>query len=179
MGMLIMLGIGKSSYVNEDAVANVIRYVTRTRKNEDRRDELIAYGGAGVGYYLGSEMMIQQFLYVQRNHNIHYRRGRRIYHEVLTIREDELDKLNRDKHIINRIAAECCMIYYQQGHQVVYAAHWDSEKYLHIHFVVNTINFIDGKKWHTDMRERRSREKKFNEIMRTYFPPISFEELMA
>ena len=179
MGMLIMLGGRKASYVNEDAVANVIRYVTRTRKNEDRRNELFGYGGAGVGYYLEPEMMIQQFLYVQCNHNIHYRRGRRMYHEVLTIREDEFDKLNRDMSIANRIALECCMIYYLQGHQVVYAVHWDQDKFVHIHFAVNTISFIDGRKWHTSMREGTSREKKFNEIMRGYFPPASLEELTA
>ena len=42
----------------------------------------------------------------------------------------------------------CYKEYFQQGFQVVYAVHWDNNKSLHVHFVINTINFKDGKKWH-------------------------------
>lgn len=45
MAMLTMMGRRKGNYMNEDAVGKVIRYITRTRKNEDRADELITWGG--------------------------------------------------------------------------------------------------------------------------------------
>ena len=42
MGKLFNMNYG--GYFNEDAVSNVIRYITRTRKNEDRKNELIGWG---------------------------------------------------------------------------------------------------------------------------------------
>lgn len=51
--------------MNEDAVEKVIRYITRTRKNEDRADELITWGGMGVGCYASSELVIERFRAVQ------------------------------------------------------------------------------------------------------------------
>lgn len=62
MGKLIQRTRG--TYVNDDAVENVIRYVTRTRPDEDRRNELIFFGGAGVSQE--PEQMIVQFKYIQR-----------------------------------------------------------------------------------------------------------------
>ena len=32
----------------------------------------------------------------------------------------------------------------------------------HIHFVVNTVNFMTGKKWHTNFRQSYNREQDFN-----------------
>ena len=57
------------------------------------------------------------------------------------------------------------MQYYQMGHQAVFGVHWEPEKRCHIHFAVNSINFIDGRKWHTSMPEIKGREAVFNEIL--------------
>lgn len=45
--MAILITMRKGKYTNNDAVENVLRYVTRTRPMEDRADELIAWGGWG------------------------------------------------------------------------------------------------------------------------------------
>ena len=63
---------------------------------------------------------------------------------------------------------ECCQVYFQIGHQAVFAVHWESEKRCHIHFAVNTINFQDGRKWHSSFPEIKQREAIFNEILRKY-----------
>ena len=80
MGELINI---KGAYKNKDAVSNVIKYVTRTRENETRHNELISYGGAGVSNYTEPMQMIYMFDTIQKLHGINYRKGRRIFHEVL------------------------------------------------------------------------------------------------
>ena len=41
----------KKNYTNLDAVEYLIHYVTRTRENEDRAGDLIAYGAVGADYF--------------------------------------------------------------------------------------------------------------------------------
>lgn len=168
MGILMMMCRGK--YVNEDAVENVIHYITRSRVNEGRREELMGYGGAGVGIYLLPDQIIGQFLYIQKVHGIDARKRRRVYHEVFGLQDSEFAELNCDMDVLHRFARECCQVYYQRGYQVVYAIHWEpfNGKKMHIHFAVNTISFRDGKKWHTSKVDLRERERLFNGVLDYY-----------
>lgn len=163
MALLTMMTYGK--YNNKDAVENVLRYIMRIRKYEDRANELLAYGGTGVPLYSTPELMIQQFLYVQKLFRIDSRNGRRMHHEVLNLRDEEYEKLGSSIQNLYQYALNCCMVYFEQGHQVVFAIHWERCKRLHIHFAVNAINFITGKKWHTSMNEVADRERIFRHLL--------------
>lgn len=170
MAMLMMMRHG--SYKNADAIENVIRYITRTRKNEDRRDELIAWGGMGIGYYASPELVIEQFHYVQDVFGIS-KGGRKLYHETLNITEKEFEWLGNDYGRIYQAAVKCAELYYMNGYQVVFAIHDAKKKHglnkgVHIHFVVNAVNFMTGKKWHANMRESHSREISFNWNLREF-----------
>lgn len=170
MAMLTMMGRRNGNYVNKDAIENVIRYITRTRKNEDRGHELIDWGGMGVGCYASPELVIEQFHYVQNAYG--KADGRKVYHEVLGFTEEEFDRMWRDYGLVYRIAMENASKYYSMGHQVVFAIHHapkdngSRNSGVHIHFVVNTVNFMNGKKWHTSFRQKYSREQGFNQNMR-------------
>lgn len=65
----------RGNYTNEDAVKNVLHYVTRTRAAEDREDECLMCGGKGVVIYQPVDYMIQQIEYVQKMFGIKRRRG--------------------------------------------------------------------------------------------------------
>ena len=93
MGKLVQKTRG--TYVNDDAVENVIRYVTRTRANEDRRNELIFFGGAGVAQE--PEQMITQFKYIQRAFRSSANLGKKITHEVFSFHQQEMQELDLDK----------------------------------------------------------------------------------
>lgn len=159
---------GCSRYSNINAVENLIRYVTRTRNNEKRAKDLIVYGGAGVGYYLSPEEMIRQFLYVQKANKIDLRNGRRAYHEIFCISDDEARSLHMSREELWNFGMECCQVFYMMGFQVVFAVHWEKEKRLHIHFVVNSINYRDGHKFHTNFAEKEQREEIFNQILQNH-----------
>lgn len=156
------------NYSNADAVENLLYYVTRTRANEKRKNDLINYGAVGADYFHSVDDMIQQFCYIQHIHGINTRRGRRMYHEVFNLEDCELERLAYAPEMLWQVGMECCQVYYQTGHQAVFAVHWEPEKRCHIHFVVNSINFITGAKWHTKLPEIKAREENFNEILRKY-----------
>lgn len=156
------------NYSNVDAVENLLRYITRTRKNEDRKDDLINYGAMGTDYFHSVDNMIQQFRYIQYIHGINTRRGRRMYHEILNLKDCEFERLAHSSEMLWQVGMECSQVYYQMGHQTVFAVHWEPVKRCHIHFAVNTINFWNGRKWHTTLPEIKQREGMFNEILRKY-----------
>ncbi len=175
MGMLISMayqenpnynyGKRRANYSNAKAVENVIRYITRSRINETRRQDLISYGGLGINCFGRPEEIINQFLYVQHVYNIEARKGRRLYHEVFLLSDEEYCRLCQDMDQVNALAIELCNVYYQMGHQVVYAIHYEENKHLHIHFVFNSINVVTGKKWHEYKHDVARRERLFNEIL--------------
>ena len=161
------------SYTNKDAVRNVLAYVLRVRDDERRRAELLFWGGFGIPVYDYEENVIKSFLCVQDTYNISSRKGRRIFHETVTMTPMEFNGLGNNYGVLKAVIEEYCYKeYFQQGFQVVYAVHWDKNKSLHVHFVINTINFKDGKKWHTSYEETAERETTFNSILRKYQSPI-------
>ena len=91
-----------------------------------------------------------------------------MYHEVFNLWDWEAERLDSAEEWLWRVGMECCEVYYMMGHQAVFAVHWDPEKRCHIHFAVNTINFRDGRKWHSSMAEIEQRGKIFNDILRKY-----------
>ena len=165
MGKLINMG---GRYANADAVDNVIRYVTRTRSDEQRKGELQGYGGLGFFRYDTTETIIACFKAVQNAYGIRYRKGKRMFHEVFSITDREFGGINCDMKLLNQIALELCWEYYRQGFQVVYAIHWDKEKKLHIHFAVNAVSFMTGKKFITSAKGNSERERLFNEKLYHY-----------
>lgn len=178
MGMLMQMREG--NYTNKNAVGNCIRYITRTRINENRQGELIAWGGMGVGCYTVPELAIQQFCGVQKAYG---KGGRKLFHEVYNLRDEEFERLGCNYVFVYQIAVRCAEYYYRFGHQVVFAIHHvrnvqKGNKGVHIHFVINSVNFMTGGKWHTGMKESYGREMMFNQIMRDFveekFNPLEF-----
>lgn len=155
---------GSKYYTNPDAVEKVIRYVTRTRQIEDRKNELIAIGGRGVYFNFSIEHIINQFLSMQNFYNINQRGGRRVFHEAYCLSDQDFINLNCDYANVYALAEKISDCYLQDRHQVLFAIHHDPEKKVHIHFVVNTVNYESGKKYHSSKEDLKRREKKFNEI---------------
>lgn len=178
MGMLMQMREG--NYTNKTAMENCIRYATRTRVNEERQDELIGWGGMGVGCYTVPELAIQQFCGVQK---VYGKGGRKLHHEVFNLTSMEFERLGCNYDYVYQIAARCAEYYYFMGYQVVFAIHHarnaqKGNKGVHLHFVVNSVNFMTGGKWHTGMRESYVRERMFNQIMIDFidekFNPLEF-----
>lgn len=164
MGIMIAM---KGKYENSQVIENVVRYITRTRSSEKRGDELLAYGSHGVADYLSVEVMIRQMKAVQEFYRIEQRKGRRMYHEVFSLTNEEVSRI-RDFSTLIQFANECSLLYFQNGFQVVFAIHYEAGGQVHIHFAVSTINFRTGAKWHSSMVDLSGRQECFNAILQKY-----------
>lgn len=164
MGIMIAM---KGKYENSQVIENVVRYITRTRSSERRGDELLAYGSHGVADYLSVEVMIRQMKAVQEFYRIEQRKGRRMYHEVFSLTNEEVSRI-RDFPTLIQFANECSSLYYRNGFQVVFAIHYEAGGQVHIHFAVSTINFRTGAKWHSSMVDLSGRQECFNAILQKY-----------
>lgn len=174
MGLLIDQN-GK--YSNKDVVENVVRYVVRERKNENRSDELVGWGVCGFTNNLSVEQLIHQMNATQKIYDIDKRGGRRIRHQYYRFSENDQRFLNVHPEIALRIADECAYIYFEAGFQVIYSVHLDTKWHFHIHFCINAINYTNGKKFSETIRTRYEREKMFDAITRKYITiekPIIF-----
>lgn len=164
----------KGNYSNYNAVGNTINYITRnTDKLEERKSELLAWGGYGV-LFLSPESAIRCFRVLQENENINRRGGQRVIHEFFSMVNDE--GIDEGAYIVSRLgtgamvqlAYECARLYYNEGFQVVFAIHYDPGKKYHIHFVVNAISFINGLKFKETLQHMGTIENAMNEIIQRY-----------
>lgn len=156
----------QSYYKNTDAVENVIRYILRERYCETRRPDLISYGGAGIDINASAATIINQFLAIQNLYKIDERGGRRLVHEVYSFSDEEFKMLGENYALVDYVAREISAYFYAQGFQIVYAIHNESGKRVHIHFVMNTINFRTGKKFVSRGEDFKYRLMFFNQIFR-------------
>lgn len=157
------------NYSNKNAVKFVIDDITRNRENEKYGHQILGYGAIGANHFLTVEDMIAAFCYLQRAYDIDNRRGRRMYHEVFWFSPDEVMMLNWNVKLMWYYAYEIAMeFWYKRGHQVIFAIHYDMQGKYHIHFAINTINYLTGAKLGTYKKDLSEREALCNTILQKY-----------
>lgn len=78
--------------------------------------------------------------------------GVRLRHIILSFSPAELDKTcDADVDSANKIAWEI-MGYYSRNYQILACVH-TNKKHLHIHFIMNMVSYLDGKKYPGDKRD--------------------------
>ncbi|MCR5105478.1 MAG: relaxase/mobilization nuclease domain-containing protein [Eubacterium sp.] len=152
----------KTYYKNADAIEKVVRYITRTRDNESRRNELIYSGGSGVIIDAPIESIINQLKGVQSFYGIDSRKGRRLMHLVIGFTENDFYQLNNDYALVDLIGRETSAYFFALGFQNVYAVHHDQEKKVHIHICISSVNYITGLKIQMDYEFNRALDKAVN-----------------
>ena len=163
----LMIQLNKSKYKNEDSTEKVIRYITRTRKNEDRAHELLWYGSYyGFLYHKPVEEMIAEFEYVQKHNKAS---GSLMCHYVTHIYSQIFADMNNDLNQLNAYATACCQYIWNMGHQACYAIHYSAEDKLHIHFAINTTNYRTGLKLRQYYKEiRPNLEEPLSKLLSNY-----------
>lgn len=164
---------GQGNYKNHDAPEKLIRYVTRTNGKDN--SDLIAWGGLGVTEFLGIEKVVDQFYYVQQNHNRQGSFGRYVDHDIYSFSTEEENFINANNLDVDEIARKMAYDFYELDKcQVVYGIHRSSEKdkHMHIHFVINTVNYITNNKRRENTRQTKEREIRFQQIIYDEFERI-------
>lgn len=139
-----MIHINSLKFQNKDAAENLIRYITRTREEEYRRDDLLLYGSSsGYTYHKPVDHIIQEFEYIQKFYKA---KGALMCHYVIQISPQNYARMNNDINTLGNFATECCRYLFQMGHQACFAIHYPQGGKLHIHLAINTVNFNTGYK---------------------------------
>ena len=126
---------GSAKYHDDEAFESVISYCIRPEKTPT--DWI---GGFGVNINQAAfEMKRLAKAYGKES-------GLRLRHMVLSFSAEETKQLGAHAlETIYKIAAYAAG-YYGMEHQIIYAVHEDAKNY-HVHFVMNTVSFLDGKKY--------------------------------
>lgn len=154
-----------------EEVGNLVYYITRTKEKNNRKD-LLECGYVGLPGGISVDDIISVILKTQYFYRGSGDIGPRVYHEIYWLSPEEtfyIRNCAKWRYCISRLARETAEVYFRQGFQVVYAVHengsGDSYK-LHIHYAVNTVNFVTGKKFHTNFYEdQRRRENDMNQVL--------------
>lgn len=167
-GGLLINKAGKGRYLNQDAPEKVIHYITRTRKDETRARDVIAWGARGASEYKGSDGMIEEFKAVQKLHTRRGNFGRYIDHEIYSFSDLEQREILQYGVDIDRLARILAYEFYCEGTQVIYAVHrpdeWDD--HMHVHCAVNTVNFHTGNKRRENKTQTKEKEKRMRKLIK-------------
>lgn len=126
----------------------------------DSKEEITRYccgGGVPLKPEKAAERMIsvqESFGKAKQKHG--KKASRRIYHYIVSF-PLSMD----DTNCVKLVAIEIARIFSEQ-YQVYYGVHED-EEHLHIHFAINAVSYVDGKKWHTSKRELEGLEAQIRE----------------
>lgn len=119
----------------------------------------------GLGVPLGITGMIYAFHAVKTVY--HKTSGRQVYHMILGFNQVE-EALLMSSHMIDSYAYQVAYYFYNLGYQTVYAVHRNQEN-LHIHIVINSVSYVDGRKYQTDFGTgKKELEEYFNWLLWGY-----------
>lgn len=120
--------IVNKSYETKKAMINLVFYVSSGSEE---------IGGFGLSM-ASPETVLYEFEAIKRYWNKNEEGRRQVRHIIVSFEEDYL-RIDDVRKLAWLIAE-----YYGNHYQVFYGIH-DNTEHIHIHFVVNTVSFVDGK----------------------------------
>lgn len=156
---------GHSRYDKADPIENLIRYISR--KNGKSKNDLVCCGAFGATDFTDIDTTIMQFKCAQLLHTRKGSFGRYIDHEIYSFSTDEEKMIVQNNISVKKLAEEMAFDFYRNGFQVYYGVHKKDEctNNLHIHFAINTVNYITGNKRREYQSATKKREIKFRCIV--------------
>lgn len=144
------------------SLADVIEYAVNSDKTEQqpREDtEVLQRFVSGVNCFPGTareEMMAVKRRYGKEN-------GTVVYHGYQSFAPGEATP-----EIAHEIGVKLAQRLWGDRYQVLVATHLDHENHLHNHFVVNTVSFVDGIKFHRTKEDYRHMREASDDLCREY-----------
>lgn len=130
-------------------LAGVIKYILKTEKTEEK----LIYG-----QNLEPERAYQMMMETKDLFN--KRKGMDYFHFVLSYPPNEKitpeQALEQAKELLERTKKF-------RGYETLVAVHRD-KKHIHVHFIVNSVNFVDGRKFHLSRKELEALKQLQNQI---------------
>lgn len=145
MGKIILKEYdAKGRYPQNRDIRNLIRYIAG---RNGIKEEVRYYSGKGLPKDpdKAAEAMVKVQKYFGKANK------RRAYQFILSF-----EKSMEDANYVKLVAERVAELFYET-HQVYYGVHEDTDN-LHVHFAVNAVSYVDGKKWHHSKKELKEIE---------------------
>lgn len=160
---MVCFKIMPGKYRGVNSIRNVLRYILNEKKNPHGVHNVCSTSHEDI------EKFVYRFVKVQEiNRNTC---GKRVIHFILSFEMDCPYTPNEYRAIGNKV------VQYYKGHQVIFALHEkdndDEIKQPHIHFAMNPISYITGKRIHIGIKEIRN----FYDYLDTIFPNVKIHLL--
>lgn len=156
MATFKVIGVGEPGKYMDDAARQQLRaYCLRADKAIGGR-----VGGMAVNpYHAEVEMSVVAKLY-------HKDDGLRLRHWVVSFAPWELD----DPAVAEQIAWQMIR-FYGERYQILFSVHEDTE-HLHVHFFMNVVSFVDGRKYHGSKADYYNFIAHMKEVLLHYQIPL-------
>lgn len=151
----------RAPYERDKDILRLLRYIAGECDSKKERTRYCC--GAGVSSKpdeAARQMIKLQKLYRKEAKRNGKKACRRIYHYVVSFPETMVDA-----NCVKMAAMEIADIFSGQ-YQVYYGVHEDKQD-LHIHYAINAVSYVDGKKWHKSKREIQEMEAQIREKGKT------------
>ena len=143
-------------------MAAVIGYAMSQGKTavfEDEGKEILQQFVSGINCHPGTA--VSEMIAVKRRFG--KEGGTTAYHGYQSFAPGEATPV-----MANEIAIKLAEQLWGERYQVVVATHLDKANHLHSHFVLNTVSFVDGKKFHRTAQDYRDMQIASDELCREY-----------
>ena len=150
----------QSKYTDEGCYKTLVEYVLNPEKTKG------CAGGWAVNLSCAD---IEMRLLAKCFHQEH---GTRLRHWIVSFSYEELVSLEEQtrqpcQNILFRIAY-ALTAYYKDRYQIIFGIHWVNETSPHIHILMNTVSYMDGRKFHSDHTEYHAYEAYAKRVLRPY-----------
>lgn len=151
---MALVRVAKSAYSDDYAIHDVINYAANPCKS--RLSEIVCYNAA----FWNIDSVIQQFYNCQYAYG--KASGKRIYHFIISFSKNDI----YDHNLVIEISKYVCINYFNE-YQCIACLHTNTDN-LHIHFVFNSVNLINGKKFSEHLSFFYKMQKDINEYIKNY-----------
>ena len=156
----MVIKVNKGNYTNKLDVFNVIRYVINPE-----RDDLITSGLVGIPISASIEEIQNAFC----KNKLYYRKttGRNIRHIIISLSDEDMKYVDAN--------ALCNLGYYianniYVGYYMVFGIHQPMVGHLHMHLVVDTVNYFTGLKLQESPWQLKQHKEMIKKFLNSFLP---------
>lgn len=160
--MEIIVKFVKEPYGRDRDIRQLFRYIAGECDGKEHTRYCCGEGVSPEPEQAAWQMISVQKSYKKAEKRYGQKANRRIYHYIVSFPSSV-----EDANCVKLAAVEIARIFSGQ-YQVYYGVHEDEEN-LHIHFAMNAVSYVDGKKWHKNKRELEKLEAGMRKRAETAF----------
>jgi len=146
----IVVKMNKEYYQADSDIRNLLAYIAGESKNKEKTRY---YNGRGLpkDYKMATKVISK----VQKKYG---KANKRRLYQLFVSFPKEIDDANYVKLVAENIAN---LLF--DKHQIYYGVHEDTDN-LHIHFAINAVSYVDGRKWHQNKKEFEEMKKEIRKV---------------